>query len=297
MMKRPLFATDRCTLFKNLASEVWSKIIYAHAVGVDLPEIGITADIIVEILQYAKNHISNFDVFAKPGWNEQLYGSDLDIFIEVQPNQFRWFALQAKVLKKNNRYDTLRDSSDTIMQWDKLALLEGASGCKGYYLLYNGKFNYRNSNIDICKQKFAAEQFGCSIVEPADIKTFALKKGARGIRHVNPRFEDFHPRYAQPWRTLVCCYLDITNSILYSREEILASNPRLQKLGDEIANNNDDPDNEILKTGGENLKNGNDIPVVQDNRINIAMREANWDAGLRIITYATSFMNFETFDY
>lgn len=282
-MRRALFATDRCRLFRNIASDVWSRIIYAHNAGMDLPEIGITAEIIVDILQFAKNRIPNFDVFARPSWDENTYGSDIDVFVETLPGQFRWFALQAKVLKKNNRYDTLRDSSDGIMQWDKLALLEGASGCKAYYLLYNGKERFHYTGFDLCRNPFSDEEFGCSLVETHVIRALANRTSPTG-RFIRPTFEDIHPANAQPWRILTCCRHDTKNYILYTRDEILASNPVLSKIEyDKI--DTDVEDDEMLTENQQ--KEAIDIPIVENNGIYSAARNANWNPHLRIIINRT----------
>lgn len=280
-MRKILFATDRCKLFKNIATDVWNRIQLAHDVNVDLPEIGITADILVDILQFSKYHIANFDVYAEKGWKENIYGSDINVFVETNIGEYRWFALQAKILKKNNRYDTLRDSSDLIMQWDKLTLLEGVSGCKGYYLLYNGKHDFSYSGSDLCKNIFNEEQFGCSLVEPNIIEKLAGIKDSYG-RYINPKFEDIHPHSAQPWRVLTCCYLDTNNFILYSKNEIIASNPNLKKVDFYIKNEDGNLDyTEDEKTNDKSFK------MVEGNKINIACKEANWNPSLSIIVNRT----------
>lgn len=227
-MRKGLYWTDRCSLFENIATDVWNRIIYAHDVKMDLPEIGITADIIVDILHYAKSHPRAFDVYAMPGYKEKWYGSDMDVFVEVAPNQFKWFALQAKVLKVNNTYDTFRDSSDTEMQWDKLAHLESTTGCKAYYLLYNGKNKFSYSGIDSCGREFSQDQFGCSLVEPTEVANLAKEKNEKGF--ISPKFTDFHPSLAQPWRILTCCKNKNTVEQLYKREQILKLNPKLKKI-------------------------------------------------------------------
>lgn len=282
-MRSAIFATDRCTLFRNIASDVWNRVIYAHDVDMNLPEIGITADIIVDILQFSKYHIANFDVFAKPGWQEKIYGSDIDVFVETLPNQFRWFALQAKILKKNNKYDTLRDSSDSVMQWDKLKLLEGVSGCKAYYLLYNGKVDYRYSGFDLCGNAFNEEQFGCSLVEPRFIEALANQTSANGD-FIRPTFEDIHPVNAQPWRILTCCYHDTTNFTLYTLEQILESNPNLNRINYNLQNINTDIDED---SDTKDVKDVDIIPLVENNKINQGSREAKWNPVLRIIVRRT----------
>jgi|GEM_PF-1709033 len=276
---KELHETKRCGLFKEIAESTWNRIIEAHEVGVDLPEIGITADILVKILQFSKSTLPNFDVFAKKGWNEKIYGSDIDVFVEVGSGLFVWFALQAKVLKKENRYTTLRDTSDTVMQWEKLVLLESRTGCKGYYLLYNGLKSFRFLGQDCCPIPFDQSQFGCSLVEPAVIKHFAERK--KGKRYVNPSFEDIHPDYAEPWRVLVCCKQRNPERTLYLLKEILESNPTFFQLGAEFLKKEQSVDESTDKASEK------EIPIVPNNRINAACLEAGWNPSFRIIIRTT----------
>ena len=275
---KPLNHTKRCHLFQDISKSVWGKIIAAHSVSIDVPEIGITADILVQLLHFSKVAQPNFDVFTKKGWNEKTYGSDLDVFVEVGGREFVWFALQAKVLKKNNRYTTLRDSSDATFQWEKLALLESATGCKGYFLLYNEKSDYVYSGKDSCKKSFNENQFGCSLVEPKEIEVLASKKV--GSKFSNPSFQDIHPDKAQPWQILVCCNQRNLTSKMYSLTQILESNPLLERVGVENL------DQEIFEdqSGFDRIDR---IPPVSDNPINIASREFGWNPSFRIIIRTT----------
>lgn len=284
MMHSYIFSSDRCTLFQNMAGEVWRKIIHAHDVGMNVPEIGITTDIIINILQYSKYHRQNFEVFARNSWNENQYGSDIDLYVETTPGSYVWFALQAKVLKTNKRYTTLRDGyhakNNPYYQWDKLMILEGATGCKSYYLFYNGVDYYNHNGIDCCKHAFRQDQFGCSIVRPIDVQTIALRTRANGD-FISPKFTDFHNNLAQPWRTLVCCQHDLSKFTLYSYSEIIESNPNLKKIEyDKMQIIKDDSD----ENGDENSKDSNEyIPFVDGNRINKGCIEAKWNPEIRII--------------
>lgn len=271
-MSKPLDETERCELFEQIAETVWERIIEAHEVNINLNEIGITADILVKIQHYNKKGIPNFDLYAKPSWEENYFGSDIDVFVETRPNKYRWFALQAKILKKNNRYDTLRDTSDEFMQWEKLELLENVSGCKAYYLLYNGKDNYKTSADDYCGRTFSESQFGCSLVEPSDIEKFANKRNAKNTRYKRPRFEDIHPDFAQPWRILTCCYHETRNVELYSIGQIRNSDTNFRKLSI-------DPNEIIIE---DEIINEDEI-----NPINIATEEAKWNPGIRIVVNRT----------
>lgn len=275
-MSRAFFSSNRCDLFKDIAEDVWIRVIRAHDVDVDLSEIGITSDILVDILQFSKYRFANFDVYAKEGEDEDIFGSDIEVFVETKPGEFRMFALQAKVLKKNNRYTTLRDSSDGIMQWDKLRMFETVTGCKGYFLLYNGKYNWTHIGKDACRQTFTQDEFGCSLVDLKTIEKLATRKSARG-RFVNPRFEDIHPEHAQPWHILTCCKFPTNNYKVYNIDEIIASNPLLRRLKYEQS----DSERELVFEEDANIPE--EMPVVENNKINQGYREAKWEPSLRII--------------
>lgn len=278
-MSKPIEETERCELFEQIAETVWNRIIRAHEVNVDLKEIGITADILVDIQHYNKKGIPNFDLYAKPSWEENYFGSDIDVFIETNPNKYRWFALQAKILKKNNRYTTLRDSSDEFMQWEKLEILKKVSDCTPFYLLYNGKKDYSKNGYDYCDRTFLASQLGCSLVEPEDIEMFANKRNRLDTRYVNPTFEDIHPDYAEPWRILTCCYQETWGYKLYSIEQIISSDPNFKKLSFEVL---EDDSNDIEANEKVNIDDNNN-----NNPITIACKEAKWNPGIRIVVNRT----------
>ncbi|WP_281846767.1 hypothetical protein [Olleya namhaensis] len=277
-----LISADRCKLFESIASEVWDRIIRAHDVGLNLREEGITYDILVDILSFSKYKIKNFDVYAKPGYDENKYGSDIDLFIETSKNKYRWFALQAKILKSNNRYNTLRDgysATNPSYQWDKLKLLEAESGCIAYYLLYNGKArskDYIFSGVDVCNRPYAEDQLGCSIVSVPVIERLGLKRNVRDTRFVNPTYEDIHPHDSEPWRTLVCCMLDKAEGILYEKVEISNYNSKFKPIS-EISLSEDNQDSEIDKESSENFNE------IIDNRIAIASKKADWDPTFKIV--------------
>ena len=283
-MGTSLDTSERCELFERIAKSVWDRITRAHGLNVNLSEDGITRDIIVDILDYHQSP-PNFDVYVKPGWDENTYGSDMDLFIETHLGKYKWIALQAKILKKNNLYTTLRDgynATNPTYQWDKLILLEAVSGCEAYYLLYNGDNNFsifthnHTTLTDICGRTYLAEQLGCSIVKVADIKTFGLRKNASGTRYQNPTFDEIHPTFSQPWRILICCYHEINdNTILYSEDQIINSNGSRHKADFVPESDIEIPEKEFEEDFNP------------DNPISIAMREANWSPSVRVVVHRT----------
>lgn len=292
-MSVSMYAMKRCQLFEDIASKVWNRIIRKHNFGRDELEENVTDDIITDILEYNSLDPKNFDVYAKDGKLEKDFGSDLDLYIEVKPGYYRWFALQAKILKSDNAYHGLNHTSAKIhiKQWVKLRRLERFSrgGCKSYYLLYNGKSTYNRRIISACRPEVItnSDQYGCSLVEVEVIKHFASyrQKGAKRKWIINnPTFENFHPRFARPWRELVCCYLEknIEEVVLYSYHDIIKSCNNYSYLeGKEIIFKRD-------TTGGDTDNKNKENNESEDNEIIVISREAKWEPKYKIIVRTTS---------
>jgi hypothetical protein len=290
-MNNGILNSERCDLFKKIAEIVWKKIARAHKYNINLPEIGITKEIILELLEFQSTNVQGFDVYAKPGYNESLYGSDLDVFVETNPKEYRWFALQAKMLKKqktNSRYTTLKQGyskKKQHYQWEKLKLLEGVSGCKAFYLMYNGlkeddsNFQSIDRTLKIngllstnSSQSYTYHSLGCSLVNLATIENSVTLKG-KNNRNINPSFLNFHPNFADPWHVLVCCQLD-KDIETYCYEEIIGSN------GDRISLREDtrSAENQIFKK-----EDMNETFPQKENRIAKAMIKTSWDPKFRLV--------------
>lgn len=210
-------ATHRCHLFEQIATDVWNKIIHHHATGIEVPETGITNDIVSLIRSHYYSPV-NFGVWANNGKNEGDTGCDIEIYVETTSNSFALFALQAKVLARNGRYKQLRHTNDSgEYQWELLERLKAKIRCHIRYLLYNGVKDYKHSGTD-CAGAFNEDQYGCSLVHVSDIKRLALRK--KGKHFINPMFCDLHPALAAPWRQLTCCYQSEADQDLFSYAQI-----------------------------------------------------------------------------
>ncbi len=278
-----LSKSARCKLFEDIAEKVWKRISEAHEVNVNLSEIGITADIMVEILQYNKG-LTNFDVYVKRADSEKLYGNDIDIFVETNINQYRWFALQSKILKTSGQYDKLRYKSGGILQWDKLLLLEAVSGCESYYLLYNGDAtsSYNYTGNDKCGRTFSESQYGCSLVKTSDVKRIGSRTNVTG-QFIKATFNNFHHNLAEPWRILTCCYHETDGIELYSIEEIKESDINFKLITElTIDKDKEDSENYIEK---DEMNNENINP---ENPISKASQEAKWNPNLRLVIRRTN---------
>lgn len=293
-MSKPLEETLRCRLFEGIAEEVWDDIVYHHTVSVNKPEIGITAKIIADILNFRVAFEQNFDVYARASKDEATYGGDIDVFVETKPGCYKWFALQAKVLFSDNKYQALRYTSKPIQQWEKLRVLENMTSCKGYYLLYNGKYRKTNSPIykDSCDRAFRENQFGCSLVELDNVESIANKQNKRG-QYIKAQYEDFHPNLAEPWRILTCCYhndVSETDCLTLSEIEEDCRNyyPLKDDFNDALKEENDSNDSSD-EMEDKNL--GKDINYFANlnlnNKITKSRKEADWNPSYRIVIQHT----------
>ncbi len=209
---------------------------------------------------------ASIGVYAREGWNEVTYGSDLDVFVEVAKDQYVWFPMQAKLLKLRNVYNEIYDPKAAKQQWEKLLDLKKIANCNPYYLLYNGNNIIKKIPLDNCWSKVKYTQFGCSLVEPEIVATVTLSK------HPSPpKFDDFHPNFAQPWKVITCCPVHYAGSPTYTIYDI--KNAMNQK-GDKYKN---------LASFGKM----NDIPIndniFEGNGIINASREADWNPDLTFI--------------
>lgn len=263
-----LAATNRCILFEEIAEHVWKHVIHNHSASMDVSEIGVTKDIISSIRNHA-NRIPNFGVWANPGYNEDENGSDLDVFVETTTGQFVWYALQAKALRQNGRYQDMAGIRGGDYQWDKLNRLAQQGGCISRYLLYNGVSSYKHSGNDKCNRIFNEPQFGCSLVETSKVQHFALLR--------NPKFEDFHPANARPWRTILCCLHDLGQATLFSGLQIKRALDYYQTQVD-VTNISQEERN-------DNAERLNDLGA---NAINNISEGAGWTPYYRVVIRTTA---------
>jgi hypothetical protein len=254
--------------FKEIASIIWRKIIAAHNVDMDTNEPGITGDIITSIRTKNRFPARTFEVFARPGWREGEYGADLDLFVETADDKFRWFALQAKVLKRDGTYHSLKYGNAENQQWDKLNLLEAESGCQAFYLLYNGVKDFQHDAEDRCGVPFSEEHYGCSLVKVDFIRSI-MDGEVEAISPSKVSFADLHPNFAEPWHILSCSE-DFKGLTLYSRGQLVRSNRRMNLQS--ITHTAESEYTEFITQNSSS----ND-PISEKSRV------AGWKPGVRII--------------
>jgi hypothetical protein len=197
-------------LFKRIAQQQWHRLGKGHKLGLDRAEIGITDDVIYQIVRYVKrNPGSGIEVWKSR--HESRNGHDIDLFVrDSRSSGFYWFPLQAKVLDCNQRYAHIAPGGKKG-QWPLLQRLQRnalGSGifCQPYYLWYTG-FTARTAGdylqrwqgqvgtelavnpaltiTDLMPRWRAA--FGCSLTPPDVVQTVCAS-------HIKPWYHHFHNR-------------------------------------------------------------------------------------------------------
>lgn len=190
-----------CQLSSVISAHVWKNVITKHSVGIEASEIGVTSDIMTEILLYCQKS-GDTRIKVLKSIDEHASGSDFFLFLENPQYNGHYYivALQAKVLHTSETYRTLKDGYATggRYQWEKLKEFELTEKSIAYYLLYNGVADFIPKNTD-CKGKYPPAQLGCTLVRPDEIQFIY-----HTISH-QPHFTDIHEKYARPWRELFCC--------------------------------------------------------------------------------------------
>lgn len=190
-----------CELFEELSANIWRGVSENNANGNELSEDGITKNKIVSSIQRYVKSTRDRRIFAQKAIDEKRRGADLEIYIEVDHDSYLRFIFQAKVLKRDGKYNDVAHSNSKYggMQWDLLQKFAKIAGCQAYYLFYNGVAGFKHSGTD-CFGNYDQEQLGCSIVEIRYVKNYCLQKNVSKVPY------NIAIPFSLPWRVIPCCY-------------------------------------------------------------------------------------------
>src|SRR5690606_14604557 len=100
--------TTWCNVFQSFSQYVWYNLADRHSLNLNWDERGITDDLVYWLKSHSR-YIPGRRVIAQKAKHEDVDGNDIDLYIRIKKDEYLRFALQAKVLKKNKRYDSLGD--------------------------------------------------------------------------------------------------------------------------------------------------------------------------------------------
>lgn len=228
---------------KLFSLETWDRISFARSrVGLKIYETTITQNLLLNITAFAETETLPIEIFE--AISEKSNGNDIEIVIEIEENKYIILPCQAKIIKKNKKYSSIKHKvGKTKNQID--LLIQYAQKVKGIpiYLFYNyfDENPYlENTEKEIRKRyrSFNYEHYGCSIANAYDIKNKFKRSSLEGnIKWKIPSFKDLHPNVAVPLYFIALNYnldsfkkLFVTASTanqlikVYSRDEIVNTN-------------------------------------------------------------------------
>ncbi len=190
-----------CQLFQLISSTIWYEISENNAFGNELSEDGITKNKIISLIQHYVRKTKDTRVFAQKAINEKRRGADLDIYVEVEPDSYLRFLLQAKILKRDGKYHDVarRNLKSGEFQWDLLEKYSKIAESKALYLFYNGFQNFTFTGSD-CLGDYKAAALGCALTEINYVKNYCLKNKVSKVEFLS----NAKP-IGTPWRVLACC--------------------------------------------------------------------------------------------
>lgn len=220
-----------CQLFQIISSTIWYEISENNAFGNQLSEDGITKNKIISLIQHYVRKTKDTRVFAQKAINERSRGADLDIYVEVEPDSYLRFLLQAKILKRDGKYHDVarRNLKSGEFQWDLLEKYSKIAECKALYLFYNGLQNFTFNGSD-CLGDYKAAALGCALTEINYVKNYCLKNKVSKVEFLSKA-----KPIGTPWRVLTCCQKLLhkisteNNCRFYSRKDI-DLDPSFQKI-------------------------------------------------------------------
>jgi hypothetical protein len=160
------------TAFKSLARYTWKNLGARHSLKMRWPEIAITNELVYRLAKAKLPHVQVYEAI-----NEKLYGHDIDLYIEVLPDQYVLLCLQAKVMyaRPYTRYDAIdhkvKDphTGTEMYQWELLNRFRADR--IPFYLFYNGfsPANY-STKVPLGKRRPFLSLLGCSILSLDDFE-------------------------------------------------------------------------------------------------------------------------------
>ncbi|MGJ8734606.1 MAG: hypothetical protein ACSHW4_15730 [Cellulophaga sp.] len=192
-----------------------------------MSETGITDFLYNHIFTSTKSQ-ANVRIFKIKSHIESIFGNDLDLFIKVGPNEYKWFVFQAKVMEYTGAFNDLkRKNKHSYPQWTKLKVHESLFGSEPYYLFYCGQPKVRSKKISgnitfkDCKGNANYRELGLSAVELDDVINNRNSKRISQLTY----FNEFFPDKIKAFRYFFCKKrLNKKASRYYTSEEIIDTN-------------------------------------------------------------------------
>ncbi|RCX15622.1 hypothetical protein DFP94_11470 [Fontibacillus phaseoli] len=183
-------------LFEKLAIDTWERLKYGEELNCSQSEETITD---INLLEIKRANLHDILVSKSDKYEEGITGIDWEWWIGSNSTGWWRYAVQAKKLSENRKYNKLRHRVGQEYQIDILERYSKSNNCIPLYCFYNYiDDNMLNKNWH-CYLPFEKEQLGCTVVPLDSVrKAFTLR--------ADKSFSALHSDFRSiPWRCLVRC--------------------------------------------------------------------------------------------
>ncbi|MBV5335244.1 MAG: hypothetical protein JZU49_05505, partial [Sulfuricurvum sp.] len=81
------------SLYQEIATNIWDRIPFSYQWGFKYSEVTITENLLFDIHRFANNSSMVINIYEAK--NEKANGNDLELCLEVQPDKYIVFVIQA----------------------------------------------------------------------------------------------------------------------------------------------------------------------------------------------------------
>ena len=183
---------------ERVAQRTWLTLGRAEQLQVRFGEETLTDLLVLDMLSHRGTRGFWLDPQTKR--DEGQHGADLLVTVRHQTGRWSQFAVQAKKLYPDNRYQMLNRVSESHIQLKKLERFARQYHALPLYLLYNHSQTAERSKHWHCHKRFAKRQLGCTLVPSWHIRRMLC-------RPPPPRdFDSAHNvSQSRPWRCVFDC--------------------------------------------------------------------------------------------
>ncbi|MFS0556349.1 DUF6615 family protein [Brevibacillus sp. 179-C9.3 HS] len=183
-------------VFERLAVDTWERIKFGEELDCRQSEETITD---INLLEIKRAALANILVSKSNKDDEGLTGLDWEWWIGSNSTGWWRYAVQAKKLFPNGKYNKLRHKVGNDYQIDILEKYSKANNCIPLYCFYNFLEDPQLSQYWNCNLNYEEKQLGCTVV-PIDTVRVAFGKRA------DKSFKALHSDSRSiPWRCLIKC--------------------------------------------------------------------------------------------
>lgn len=183
--------------FQEFSFDTWSRLeLTRRSKSIKTNEVTITQNLIYNCFLLSRQFDLPIQVYEAR--NESINGNDIEFAIETEKG-YVLLPTQAKIIKSNNKYDTISHKTNGLYQINLLEKYGKQVEGIPLYLFYNSlDVTEDEEKIKLLTNEVELESYGCSIAKLSFLKQFIDNDQWR-----IPSFWDIHPNNGIPLHRLI----------------------------------------------------------------------------------------------